>query len=37
MERVPVEEAIWIIPEQLIKPELLQQFLREDNLVEEKL
>ena len=33
----PVEEATLIIPEQLIRPELLQQFLREDNPVEEKL
>ena len=33
----PVEEASWIIPEQLIRPELLQQFLREENPVEENL
>ena len=33
----PVEEGTWIIPEQLITLELLQQFLREDNPVEEKL
>ena len=29
----PVEEATWIIPEQLIRPELLQQFIREDFMV----
>ena len=33
----PAEEATWITPEQLIRPELLQQFLREDKPVEEKL
>ena len=33
----PVEEATWITPEQLIRPELLQQFIREDKPVEEKL
>ena len=33
----PVEEATWILPEQLIQPQLLQQFIREDQPVEEKL
>ena len=33
----PVEEATQIMPEQLARPQLLQQFLREDNPVEEKL
>ena len=33
----PVEEATWIIPEQLIRPELLQQFIQEDQPKEEKL
>ena len=33
----PVEEATWVTPEQFIKPELLQQFIREDQPVEEKL
>ena len=33
----PAEEATWITPEQLIRPELLQKFIREDKPVEEKL
>ena len=33
----PVEEAIWIIQDQLIRPELLQQFIQEDKPVEEEL
>ena len=33
----PVEEATWITPEQLVRPELLQQILREDKPIEEKL
>ena len=33
----PIKEATWITPEQLIRPELLQQFWREDKPVEEKL
>ena len=33
----PVEEATWIIPEQLVRLELLQQFIQEDQPVEEKL
>ena len=33
----PVEEATWITPEQLIRPELLQQFIQEDKPVKEKL
>ena len=33
----PIEEATWITPEQLITPELLQQFIQEDKPVEEKL
>ena len=32
----PVEEATWIKPEQLIRPELLQQFLQEDKPVAER-
>ena len=33
----PVEEATWVIPEQFIQPELLQQFIQEDKPVEDKL
>ena len=33
----PIEEATWIIPDQLVRPQRLQQFLGEYNLVEEKL
>ena len=31
-----MEEATWITPEQLIRPELLEQFIQEDKPVEEK-
>ena len=33
----PVDEATWITAAQFIRPELLQQFLREDQPTEEKL
>ena len=33
----PIEEATWIQPEQLIQPQLLQQFIQEDKPEEEKL
>ena len=33
----PIEKATWITPKQLIRPELLQQFIQEDKPVEEKL
>ena len=33
----PIEEATWILLEQLIQPQLLQQFIREDQPFEEKL
>ena len=33
----PISEATWIIQDQLMKPELLNQFLQDDKPVEEKL
>ena len=33
----PVSEATWIVQDQLMKPELLNQFLQDDKPVEEKL
>ena len=33
----PVEEATWVTPEQFVRPELLQPFIREDQPVEERL
>ena len=33
----PVEEATWILPEQLVRQQLLQEFIREDKPIEEKL
>ena len=29
----PVEEATWITPDQLIRPELLRQFIREEQTI----
>ena len=33
----PVSEASWVVQDQFIQPELLQQFIQDDKPIEEKL